>query len=359
MSFEVNPDALFAYGEQLHRYASHADHLHGYVDTGALSVSNFSGWSLVADVLSELHRYHVERTRVRIDEMKRVSYGSAEGLKSAAHFYLRTDKNSAAELDSKYPATATGHGTPAEPDPRPLSEVFADVMDPVAKISEQEAADKGDDLGIQMSEVEEELDMWANCTSIAYWIRRLVKKVSGHDPVDDAIQTYSFDWTAWVEAAKAWRRCGGAVDTMANNARRYTKLADYWSGNAHGAANDYLMTFVNATETEEGYYRDYLFPFYSSMAEQVYQAHQAVSAVINAIVDALVTLGMAKAVKMVVTGEAADLINHIKECVTFIKIIIKTAQNLVKDRDALHRGEEPACEMAQIPEPYDHPEKEW
>ncbi|MEQ7124266.1 hypothetical protein ABN034_07045 [Actinopolymorpha sp. B11F2] len=360
MAFYVDPDGLYGYSALLGQYAKDAEYLQRYLtngDLGAWQLAVHVPNSYAANLVGTLHAYLLVRADARLGHMRRVANGSAEGLNSAGHFYVYTDRESAEKLEQYYPDTVNHYGVPdgSAKDPHVVFNVDEDAV--VDLVTEAERKDADDDLGIDLNFVQKELDFWSNLLSPSHWVRKILKAGYGIDPVEEVMEFYFGNWEAWRDAAKAWRRCGTAVHHMwAFQAREYTHLADYWRGRAQGAAEDHFATFAAATEAEIDYYKSYLFDGYRSIAEHLFEVHQIVSQCINIILDLAIPLGWAGLTRLFIKGgEALELIEH---ALNLIAQTLGLAKEGLEERARPLFKEEPPCRMESIVV-YDHPEKKW
>ncbi|MEQ7127086.1 hypothetical protein ABN034_21430 [Actinopolymorpha sp. B11F2] len=356
--------ALEEYAEVLEAYDRDVDFIKDYLNRYVFSESGL--------VTHEPTLWHASRmlqdvarsqTLTRLSHMSRLGEGSSKGLHSAAKFYKQTEREQAEVLERTYdtedllPGPPTNHANEDEPYQRFfVSSISYDVL-------RLERKDRGDDLGIHLHKLQEEIGWWADLPSPTAWARKFCKWATsdwpggGIDPVEELVKFFWADWDAWIEATKAWRRVGAAVEAMRHDQlMQYLHLEDYWNGKAHAAAVAYFRDFAAAHKVEEDYY-DYMFKSYRAYAEFVFAYGQLVLDAATLCIDTIITMGVATAARAA-AGGAPAVLSKIWSVIEKFALFLTAIKQDVESFGA-GQGDAPPCKLAAIRAPYDHPEKDW
>lgn len=299
MGFTVDLEALGAFHKFLARATNQASDIARTMQTG-MRIDPVNVGQFMSEV-NALHDHAQRRAAQRADVVTNAYRASQYGISDALTWYEETEDAVEAELDAAYrriPARPTQDGErPALP--RTLNgtpgEIFRDSEQVDTEVHKVGA--DVDELEPKLHEVEWWTNYISSWLSPMEWVRWVLQKAIGVDPVAEVIEAFSGSWTEFARVALVWRDCADAYEAMATNLGAYRYLEHYWTGNAADAASVYFELFKQGVEMEALYYREFLYPLYKEATEQVYDAYHIINTILNFIVDTVVTLGVGAVAK--------------------------------------------------------------
>ncbi|SFQ50713.1 hypothetical protein SAMN05421810_108162 [Amycolatopsis arida] len=367
--FDVDEHALRAYAQLLKRYAGHATDLKKYITNGGPEVGvafvprgTFDVYVVYRE-LAKVHLMHLMRANERLGTMVQVAEDSAENLDRAATYYETTDEEVAAEFDRHlagdherdYP---TGGGGEIRKDkPLEVYRKFEDNRDPadVVRKYERTAPSVEEYYDLRQDQLVGDARWLMDHLGLTVWVRELLEEICGVDPLAVIVRYLGGDWHAWYEATCVWEATGAATRTMGSNVGLRRRMEWYWHGVAADTAQGYFARVEEATHAEgDEYYDNYLVPFYRDVTRALVETYDTVNSLVNALLDTVVGIGVAKLANLVASGKAAEVVKLIRDTWDMITDRMSAFQELTKERTTAHLGDEPPCDMESLKR-YVHP----
>lgn len=372
MTLQVNPPALDAYGDLLGKYGEDAYDIYEYVlDKMFPDASGIATEGLFTCFVN-VDKKNKDEVQKRLFAMQSAGDNSQSGLSDAADAYKITDDTSAsmlAELDNEYPdvdsAPMPGRNaspyTPPDgiqPDPYSLAGQFNEVDSPQAYL----VTPNGGHLEPKLDEITKWTGRIGDWVSPSHWIRELQKLIVGYDAIELALKFFVGDWKVWANLCDGWQHCGRATEAMGNNVVagwNEMQANHYWSGHAADEAQAYFRGLVTATDQETAYYA-YLHVLYYAYMRLVYDMYKLVDSVVNALIDLLLTLGIADIAKIpepIVT--VIELAGKIGDIVSYGPNSVYGPDTLLAAQAGVNLPPKPDCLVAKHPysDGYKHPSK--
>jgi len=332
VTFKVEPDALDQAAALLNRNRAAVPEMQAYIQSYLTKgfTNQLGGQGLFLH-FSYHHNEQLARADHRLQWVDGVWQSGAVNLAVSAAQYRSSDASAAARLDQQ--AWHLGDTKPAiNVDPSDwgyngaTAAAFNDVADPLRAVSSTPNDDIGS-LEPQAAEITDWVGNISDYISMSAWIRAIIQEIYGRDPVQEAIECLSGDWTVFAHYAVAWKHVGLSVCAMTDNIEHTDgALAPYWQGNAADEALTWLQKMHSAMTIETGFYDTYLFGVCKSYIDIAYYVYQNLNYLVGELLDLVAEVGLA--LLGLVTEGAATVVAAIVALCDAIVFILDFARQL-------------------------------
>jgi hypothetical protein len=356
VTFKVDPDALDQTATLLNRNRAAVPNIQAYIETYLTKefTNQLGGQGLFLH-FSYHHNEQLARADHRLQWVDGVWQSGAVNFGVSAARYRTADAGAAARLDNQ--AWHLGDTTPTvDSDPSHWdynsgpAATFADVADPLRAVSSP-PDDDIDSLEPQAAEITDWVGNISDYVSMSAWLRAIIQEIYGRDPVQEALECLSGDWTVFAHYAVAWKHVGFSVGAMTDNIEHTDgALAPHWQGNAADEALTWLQKMRGAMTNETGFYDTYLFGVCKGYIDIAYYVYQNLNYLVGELLDILAEVGLA--LLGLITEGAATVVAAIVAICDAIVFILDFARQLYYAGETIDAiagiPDEPPLEIADL-----------
>lgn len=283
MTLTAEPTALRGFARQIHRAADDTTAIKKYVDSHATQVT---GGELI-QIASGSHQLAITAVNSTLAQLDTILGGSGPEVDAAAGYYVATDQQAAAAVDRSFPTTLGQCTTPLEYEFNSIICKPVPFTDPRTVTDRLTPPPEPDNPPNALG--------FMDYLSPTSWAMQGFDIILGFDPIAWVQERFSGDWEAVATMSPVLSNASAALHDLALNIQSgATTLHPLWQGNAGDAAYDYftdLATAVAALQDPMSQMADE----YTSMADAVWSAGEAIGGVIKGMVDSAIIAGIAAA----------------------------------------------------------------
>jgi hypothetical protein len=300
VTFRMNPDALDQAAALLDRNRDVVPDIQAYISKYLAkdTANQLGGQGLLAYFTFD-HDGQIERAHHRLNWVNGVWQSGAVNLAVAAAQGRVTDAGNAAEIDAAAPNSVLMPKPKVDPDPSHWDEHFRpaagfhDVADATRAVSSP-PDESTSSLEPKAAEVAQWVGKVNDTVSLNWWLRYAIKEVYGRDPIKEAIDWLSGDWTVFARYAVAWKHAALSVSAMTDNVA-YTSdaLAAHWEGNAADRALLWVQGMHGAMKPEVDFYDKFLFGLCEGYIDIAYYGYENLNYLVGELIDLLLEVALA------------------------------------------------------------------